>query len=142
MGTNFYLRKKRPTMHETIHIAKRSWGWHTTWQQTDDWDWPRWCDRDPVGEPEDNRFGHGPMLPWSIDSVDDVRRYLETGEWEVVDEYGDIADQSVIDELEGWDGGRAAFNASHPDDPVTTEPSDHFDYRDANGNNFVRGGFD
>ncbi len=142
MGTNYYLRKKEPTIHETIHIAKQSWGWRTSWQHTDERDWPRWCDDDPcVVSEDDGIIVYGPVLPWPIDSVDDIRRYLENGEWEIVDEYGDVAEPDVIDKLERWDGGKSNYNADNPDKPVTWVPKSQGDYRDARGNNFTRDGF-
>jgi hypothetical protein len=77
-------------------------------------------------------------LPWAIHSVEDVRAYLETGDWELVDEYGDVHEdwRAKIDALEHWDGGRAAWNESHPDKPVTWETSEPSGARDRQGNIF------
>ncbi len=133
MGTNFYLRRKQPTIREAIHICKRSWGFYATWQATEPDDWPKWCDEDMMSPTQ---------LPSPIRSVDDIRDYLRTGEWEVVDEYGDVHPDSVIDDLEAWDGGKAAYNADRPDQPVTWTPKGGpCDFKDDEGNRFSRRGF-
>lgn len=144
IGCNFYLRRKKPTIHETVHICKRSFGWRTTWQESvnghDEYAWPKWCDEDPSA--------HYPELPNEIHSVEDIRNYLRTGEWELVDEYGTVLDEweGEIDSLESWDGGKQAYNAAHPDNPVTWEACEHDKecgegYRDSKGNIFTRTGF-
>lgn len=46
MGTNFYLQRKKPTLRETIHIGKQSFGWAMHWDSCDEQNWPRWCDED------------------------------------------------------------------------------------------------
>ena len=46
MGTNFYLRRKEPTVKDTVHIGKRSWGWLFHWDSCDESEYPRWCDED------------------------------------------------------------------------------------------------
>jgi hypothetical protein len=100
MGTNYYLRKKKPTLHECVHVGKCSGGWKMHWQATDNGigDWPRWCDEDPC-VPE-------LTLPHAINSVEDIRAYLITGDWELVDEYGDRHEdwEKKLSELEKWDG--------------------------------------
>ena len=122
MGTNYYLRRKRPTIHETVHIGKLSWGWRFCWDSCDMSDWPRWCDRDP------DRMH---MLPRSIRSVDDIREYLRSGEWDLVsDEDGVIEDWER--ELEGmcaWDGGMPG-----------AEPRVPHGYEDGEGQVFDHGG--
>lgn len=132
MGTNYYIRRKKSTLHECVHICKQSWGWTTGWQATGNGigDWPRWCDDDPCN-PE-------PKLPWAIHNVDDIRAYLETGEWELVDEYGEVYEnwKATLDGLEKWDGGKSGWNERHPDEPVTWEPNEHYGYKDRHGNLF------
>lgn len=131
MGTNFYLRKKQPTIHETIHIGKRSWGWLFHWDSVDKSNWPRWCDEDhPMSE-----------LPHSIHSVDDIRAYLKTGEWELVDEDGIVHPmwESTLRGFMHWDGGKESYNERHPDSPVTWYPNVPSGYRDSEGQIFDRG---
>lgn len=145
-GTNFYLHRKKPTIHEAVHICKRSWGWRTSWQEsTNDGTenaWPRWCDEDPCKD-EDGHWKSERTLPWEIHSVDDIRRYLRTGEWELVDEYGEVYPdwETEIQGLVDWDGGKAGWNERHPDNPVTWEIHEHDGYRDSEGNIMCRRGF-
>lgn len=150
-GCNFYIRRKKPTIHDTVHICKRSWGWRTSWQETvndgTEHAWPRWCDEDP-GKDESGQYVSERTLPWEIHSVEDIRHYLRTGEWELIDEYGEVYTdwESEIAELVEWDGGKASWNARHPEEPVTWEPKEHDKesgngYRDHEDNIMVRGGF-
>lgn len=139
MGTNYYLVEKRPTMRRAIHVCKRSWGWKTSWQSTDENEWPRWCDEDHSLD-ESGQYATERGLPHSIHSVEDVRALLRTGEWDLIDEYGEVyPDWRIkIDELEAWDGGKH-------DDPDFVA-LDHVDecgdgFHDAKGNVFCRGGF-
>lgn len=136
MGTNYYLRRKKPTLHETVHIGKQSWGWLMHWDSCDDTSWPRWCDNDH-GHSDEAR----PSLPHSIHSVKDIRSYLKTGEWELVDEYGEVYDdwESKIDLLCSWDGGKAGYNERHPESPVTWTPSRPSGFTDSEGQVFDRG---
>lgn len=133
MGTNYYLVRREPTIREAVHIGKRSWGWRFHWDSCDEADWPRWCDTDhTLPRPE---------LPHGIHSVEDVRAYLRTGEWELVDEYGE-AHPDWEAEIEGfcaWDGGRANWNERHPDEPVTWEIQTPSGYRDGELQVFDRG---
>lgn len=151
MGTNYYIRKKRPTIHEAVHICKQSRGWRTSWQEsTNDGTenaWPRWCDVDPCKD-ESGKYLSERTLPWEIHSVEDIRRYLRTGEWELVDEYGDAYPdwETEIERLVAWDGGKASWNERHPDKPVTWEVSEHDvecgdGYRDSEDNIMCRMGF-
>lgn len=117
MGTNYYLRRREPCIRPVIHIAKASWGWRTSWQSTTAGEWSKWCDEDMM------ELDYS--LPWSIHSVADIRAYLETGDWEIVDEYGDVHGDDVISSLESWmpDGG------------------EYCDYHDGAGNGFTNAGF-
>ena len=74
MGTNVYLRRKVPRMvpeYDEVHVAKMSGGWrvHFDGSSMDEW-----------REPDDPRQRVGSMA--------DLRGYLDTGDWELVDEYG------------------------------------------------------
>lgn len=151
IGSNFYIRRKKPTIYETIHIAKRSFGWCTSWQQTlreappYEEAWPRWCDEDHSLQFEDE-YGRTsePQLPHDIESVDDIRNYLRTGEWEVINEYGKVYEDwgAIIEELTSWDGGKDNWNERHPDNPATWEMSHHSEgYKDPEGNEFIAQGF-
>ena len=133
MGTNFYLRQKQPTVRRTIHIGKRSWGWLFHWDSCDEIDYPRWCDED--------RDQYVYELPHSIKSVEDIRAYLRTGEWELVDEYDNVFPDWEA-EIEGfcqWDGGKSGYNERHPDKPVKWDVQVPSGYRDGEGQIFHRG---
>ena len=137
IGTNYYLQRKKPTIHETVHIGKQSWGWLMHWDSCDEGMWPRWCDEDHSL----NESGEYPSLPHSIHSVEDIRSYLRTGEWELVNEYGEAFDDPLakIDDLCAWDGGKSGYNDRHPDKPVTWDVHVPSGYRDAEGQIFDRG---
>ena len=134
MGTNFYLRRKQPTIRQTVHIGKRSWGWRFHWDSCDEADYPRWCDDDPSSSSED-------VLPHSIKSVDDIREYLRSGDWELVDEDNEVYDdwEAEIDGFLHWDGGKAGWNERHPDKPVTWQVKEPSGYHDREGQIFDRG---
>lgn len=79
MGTNVYLQRKVPRMvpeYDRTHVAKMSAGWRVHFDGSsaadNTWDWEARPDEAP-----------------RIGSMDDLRGYLETGDWELVDEYGD-----------------------------------------------------
>ena len=72
MGTNVYLQRKKPRMvpaYDAVHVAKLSWGWRVHFDGSS-----------AVAE------WHNPHEP-RVGSMDDLRGYLDTGEWELVDEY-------------------------------------------------------
>lgn len=160
MGTNYYIVKKQPTVHEAIHVGKRSRGWEMAWQHTGKSSWPRWCDEDHMTDSE-GRYLSERGLPHDINSVEDIRDYLETGEWVLVDEYGTVYGdeprevthndgttktindwRTEIDELEAWDGGKAGYNARNPDNSVTWELQRHDGgFHDRKGNHFTWEGF-
>lgn len=141
MGTNYYLQRKKPTLHETIHIGKRSFGWAMHWDSCDEINWPRWCDEDHSYSFGPDGDGAEPVLPHSIHSVEDIRAYLRTGEWDLVNEYGEVYDDPLakIDELCQWDGGKEGWNRNNPDKPATWELSIPSGYRDSEGQVFDRG---
>ena len=139
MGTNFYLQRKKPTIRESVHIGKRSFGWLMHWDACDESMWPRWCDTDHSCSFDDE---YEPKLPHSIHSVEDIRSFLRTGEWELVNEYGEVsADwEGELEKLCAWDGGKEGWNEAHPDRQVGWETANVPDgYRDSEGNIFDRG---
>lgn len=73
MSTNFYIKRTKPILcFPEFHIAKRSAGWkplHQSNVQADDY------------------FNIETERP-IIESREDIKRYIDSGEWEVVDEYG------------------------------------------------------
>lgn len=76
MGTNIYLQRKKPRMvptYDTVHVCKLSYGWraHFDGSSMHECDWDENSPRPRIG------------------SMADLRGYLGTGEWELVDEYGD-----------------------------------------------------
>ncbi len=78
MGTNVYLRRKEPRMvptYDEVHVCKMSAGWRVHFDGS--------SARDNCWEPLDE---HQPR----IGSMDDLRGYLSTGEWELVDEYDNV----------------------------------------------------
>lgn len=99
MGTNFYLRRVEPVRVETtykMHFAKRSGGWVICFQDSTE----GWCEPTVLGEPEPPEFR----------SVADIRALLESGRYQVADEYGDVwapgaESLRMLSELCGWRGG-------------------------------------
>lgn len=76
MGTNIYLRRKEPRMvpeYDEVHVAKLSSGWRAHF------------DGSSMAGTSWNLSDKAPR----IGSMDDLRGYLDTGEWELIDEYGD-----------------------------------------------------
>ena len=125
MGTNFYIRRVKPReVHDLMHIAKRSAGWVIHFQDSTEGYADQYYD-----DPE----------PPEFHSVADIRALLESGEWQLADEYGDAwepGEESLREfgELCRWRGG-PAFEAnhvgeySHGDPPYesTFGPSDYVD---------------
>ena len=140
MGTNYYLQRKVPTLHETIHIGKRSFGWAMHWDSCDESAWPRWCDEDHSFTFGPDGRGAEPTLPHDIHSVEDIRAYLRTGEWQLIDEYGEGFEDPLveIDELCSWDGELKEWSDNHPDNPVWRLHTPN-GYRDSEGQIFDRG---
>ena len=72
MGTNIYLQRKEPRMvptYDEVHVCKLSSGWKVHFDGSSAMEY---------GDEHTPRLG----------SMDDLRGYLSTGEWELVDEYG------------------------------------------------------
>ena len=106
MGTNYYMRLREPERGSArlseiidwryekkvpgevlditvplvdgkpVHIAKCSWGWVPSFQHV------------PAGLPFDETEENNDR--YSITCVNDIRAYLDTGDYEVVNEYGDV----------------------------------------------------
>lgn len=73
MGTNFYIRRTKPVLcFPEFHIAKRSFGWKPLHQ---------------ANTYAEDAFSFETERP-VINSREDIRRYVDSGEWEIVDEYG------------------------------------------------------
>ena len=71
MGTNVYLRRKEPRMvpeYDEVHVCKLSYGWRAHFDGS-------------------SAIDEGDEYRPRIGSMDDLRSYLDSGEWELVDEY-------------------------------------------------------
>ena len=80
MSTNIYLRRREPRMvpeYDEVHVCKLSYGWRAHF--------------DGSSALEDCGERHP-----RVGSMDDLRGYLDSGEWELVDEYGD---ETTLDEV-------------------------------------------
>ena len=72
MSTNFYLRRTKPILtFPEFHIAKRSHGWKPLYEAN--------SKADDIWSFETER----PV----VNSVDDIKGYVDSGEWEIIDEY-------------------------------------------------------
>lgn len=95
MGTNIYIRRKVPRMvpeYDETHVAKLSYGWKVHFD----------------GSSMDGGYGV------SIGSISDLRQYLDSGDWELIDEYGDRVTLDYV--------------LSHDDDPFNSSVScDYYD---------------
>lgn len=102
MGTNFYLRKKKPRLvHDEIHIAKTSWGWKPTFEQH-------------IGE---------------IESVKQLKTAYDSGEYTIVDEYGDVYTWEEFDDrVLKW----AEHQRKHDFEPI-----DHVEYERENPDRYL-----
>lgn len=113
MGTNFYLRRVKPReVYDEYHIAKRSAGWRIHFQNSD-WYHPS----EPNNLTEPGRYApcqlHWPdegEVPPHYRSVADIRALLESGEFQLADEYGTTwgagaASVAEFEELCRWMGG-------------------------------------
>lgn len=138
MGTNFYIRRvEAHQVRERMHICKRSGGWKIHFQDST-------CGYDSYDCvcPE----------PPSFHSVRDIRGLLESGEWQLEDEYGQTwkpGKESLdeFDELLRWNGGPRFTKPAVIKQPNTAydlppdTPYDHGgylgEYRDADGYAFT-----
>lgn len=134
MGTNFYLRRVKPReVHDLMHIAKRSAGWVIHFQDSSD----------GYAEPRDE----APDPP-EFRSVAEIRDLLESGEWQLADEYGETwgpgaESLRAFDELCAWRGGPAFEGGQSVPYSLRNRHPDHRgpwegdvlggDYRDAEG---------
>lgn len=73
MSTNFYIKRTKPVLcFPEFHIAKRSIGWKPLHQ---------------TNVHAEDTFSFETERP-VIESREDIKRYVDSGEWEIVDEYG------------------------------------------------------
>lgn len=75
MGTNIYIRRKTPRMvpeYDEVHVCKLSYGWRAHFDGSSALE-PSWTNS---------------KIP-RVGNMDDLRDYLDTGEWELIDECGD-----------------------------------------------------
>lgn len=85
MGTNFYLRAKNPRpVYDQYHLAKTSHGWKPLFEI------------DP--KPEDSTPWEQMPAELPIRSVDDIKRHYDSGNFEIVDEYGEAYDWDAFEE--------------------------------------------
>ena len=101
MGTNSYLVRQKPRLvRDAFHICKISAGWKPVFQNSE------------CADLEEVEFIEG-KVSWNgndvvhdyYGSVSDIRKLLETGEYEIMDEYGDTSDGDgpyTIDSLIAW----------------------------------------
>lgn len=76
MGTNIYIQRKKPRMvpcYDKVHVAKLSYGWRAHFDGSS-----------RAGTSWEHLSEEAPR----IGSMDDLRGYLETDEFELVDENG------------------------------------------------------
>ena len=118
MGTNYYLRSKKieaARYRTVVHVAKVSAGWRPLLQEVfadlDDVEDHRMqaiaaCR--PLPSSSDSCWAYRSGQEWidepsapgvSVHSAQDVRDLLATGEWELVDECGDVCPPEFFDEL-------------------------------------------
>lgn len=117
MGTNFYLQKARPIeVRPCFHICKRSAGYRVHFQDSSAQEFSAGEIDPPVECPD-------------FHSVAEIRALLESGEWNLADEYGRTWEGTeALDELYdllNWDGGE-----------FCEEPEESYiggDYRDGEG---------
>lgn len=110
---------------EAVHIAKCSWGWVPNFQAV------------PTERPFDETERNNDR--YSIASVDDIRAYMSTGAYEIVDEYGEVIGMDEFErEVVGWcdvqreNGFEGEFRC-HSDKPDALGS-----YLDKDGNQFSR----
>ena len=73
MGTNYYIRKVKPIeVRPEFHIGKRSCGWKPLFESYH----------------SDAPYGYNISVdrPY-VDRVSDIKALVESGEWEIIDEY-------------------------------------------------------
>lgn len=115
MGTNFYLRKVKPRLvYDEYHIAKRSYGWKIHFQDSEEY---KYEDDSP-----------------SYHSVDDIRRLLESGEYQLADEYDTTwkpGEESLkeFDDICKCNGGKEYEGKPCSKYPYGKPPYDYYDYR-------------
>lgn len=131
MGTNFYLRSVKPReVYDEFHIAKRSWGWRIHFQDS-----------------EEYKYSNIPHPTYH--SVSDIRNLLESGEYQLTNEYGETwepGEESLkeFDELCEWNGGEEYDGKPCGKYPYGEPPYENEmvgSYRDDAGYLFISGWF-
>lgn len=119
MGTNYYLKRTKPILcFPEFHVGKKSAGWLGLFEATGT---------------NDFHFEFETQKP-AVTCVEDIRAAVASGEWELVDEYGDLVDvDKFIDfMMNGWEWERDVGKDLRIH-------SDHLDtYRDREGAEFTR----
>lgn len=107
MGTNYYLRRVKPReVYDEYHICKCSAGWKVHFQDSSEY---KWKENAP-----------------SYHSTEDIKYLLSTGEYQLVNKYGDLTEPGAE--------SLAAFHKllkHEPDSDESRVTSD--DYKDVNG---------
>lgn len=128
MGINYYLRRVRPReVRDYYHVAKKSYGWVTTFEASDGYDHTNgWAMFDDTPDAD--------ARP-AVRSVDDIRRLVRDGTFSIVDEDGcDVPLDKFESDVVRWGGGRDAHGERFDNPRVNT----YHHYLDHEGNNFCR----
>lgn len=74
MSINFYIRRTKPILcFPEFHIGKRSFGWKALYQANSE---------------QEDVYAFETQRP-VVETVADIEAAVESGEWEIVDEYGE-----------------------------------------------------
>ena len=111
--------------YEPVHIAKCSWGWVPSFQAT------------PSDMPFDEQEEANGI--YEISSLADIRRYLDTGDYELVDEYGDVRTRDEFENVVvDWCEHQRAHGFKGEFNNHTDKYDGLFAYKDAEGYQFCR----
>ena len=108
MGTNIYIRRKKPRMvpeYDETHIAKLSYGWRVHFDGSS-----------AVYDAWEHRDENAPR----IGSMDDLKSYLSTGDWELVDDCGNETTLEEVLAHDGFEKDGTPFN-------TRVSPNDYLD---------------
>ena len=133
MGTNFYLFRIKPrAVHDVFHIGKTSVGWKPTFQNSEK------LNADQVGFKDGHVYWDAcDITPPYYGSVADIRHLLDTGEYAIIDEYGEFGDENgpyTIERLSEWGRDKPDWKEPCKENPC-------YIYRDAEGFSFTRQDF-
>lgn len=98
MGTNYYIQRKVPRMvpkYDRTHVCKSSFGWRVHFDGSS-----------AAGNSWDELDEHSPR----VGSIGDLRDYLDTGDWELLDEYGCAATLDEVLAHDDWKLEGLPFN--------------------------------